>query len=105
MHGQRPVRKISLNAGAIESRTPALHRIPPTRYFPRGYYRQIQLRARMDEFSERARHPKHPNIRATRTRGSYRSIFAYLKLINFLRPIRFLSLFLSRHREFASFCE
>lgn len=33
MHGQRPVRKISLNAGAIESRTPALHRIPPRDIF------------------------------------------------------------------------
>lgn len=55
VHGQRLVRKISLNAGAIESRTPALHRIrlPP---LPRDIFRaditdKFNFGPRMDEFS------------------------------------------------------
>lgn len=97
MHGQRPVRKISLNAGAIENPCPPSNPPPPPRdIFHADITDKFNFELKMDEFFNRAYHPKHPNIRATRTRGSYRSIFAYLKLIKFLRPIRFfLSLFLS----------
>lgn len=107
MHGQRPVRKISLNAGAIENPCPPSNPPPPPRdIFHADITDKFNFELKMDEFFNRAYHPKHPNIRATRTRGSYRSIFAYLKLIKFLRPIRFfLSLFLSRHWEFANFCK
>lgn len=92
MHGQRPVRKISLNAGAIENPCPP----PPRDIFHADITDKFNFELKMDEFFNHAYHPKHPNIRATRTRGSYRSIFAYLKLIKFLRPIRFfLSLSLS----------